>query len=99
MSSERAKAGGYLPNDMPPPAELVLLGLHPDQIDFGKMAAAPLLTAQHLTPPDFTGPLVATAVFSIAIMAIATVPESTAHLYQISLYAERLAAEQGREPY
>jgi uracil permease len=49
--------------------------------------------------PDFTGPFVATAVFSIAIMAIATVPESTAHLYQISLYADRLAEQQGRPRY
>jgi uracil permease len=75
------------------------LGIAPDQIDFGEVAAAPLFSAPHLTLPDFTGPLVATAVFSIAIMAIATVPESTAHLYQISLYADRLAEEQGREPY
>ena len=41
--------------------------------------------------------MVATAIFSIAIMAIATIPESTAHLYQISLYVDRLAEEQGRE--
>src|SRR5215218_6911388 len=30
-------------------------------------------------------------------MAIATIPESTAHLYQMSLYVDRLAEEQGRE--
>ena len=30
-------------------------------------------------------------------MALATIPESTAHLYQISLYVDRLADEQGRE--
>ena len=30
-------------------------------------------------------------------MAIATIPESTAHLYQISLYVDHLAEEQGRE--
>jgi uracil permease len=41
--------------------------------------------------------MVATAIFSVSIMAIATVPESTAHLYQISLYADRLADEQGRD--
>ena len=43
------------------------------------------------------GPLVLTAIFSISIMALATIPESTAHLYQISLYVDRLADEQGRE--
>jgi uracil permease len=30
-------------------------------------------------------------------MAIATIPESTAHLYQMSLYIDRFAEEQGRE--
>ena len=32
-------------------------------------------------------------------MAIATIPESTAHLYQISLYVDRTAEEMGREKY
>jgi len=32
-------------------------------------------------------------------MAIATIPESTAHLYQISLYVDRLADDQGRKKY
>ena len=32
-------------------------------------------------------------------MCIATIPESTAHLYQISLYVDRLAEEQGKEKY
>jgi len=33
-------------------------------------------------------------------MCIATIPESTAHLYQISLYVDHLAEEMGREkPY
>ena len=38
-----------------------------------------------------------TAIASIAIMAIATIPESTAHLYQISLYIDKLAEQKGRE--
>ena len=32
-------------------------------------------------------------------VAIATIPESTAHLYQISLYVDRLADDMGRERY
>ena len=32
-------------------------------------------------------------------MAIATIPESTAHLYQISLYVDHLAEEQGKAKY
>ena len=35
---------------------------------------------------------------AIAPIAIATIPESTAHLYQISLYVDQLAAELGRPP-
>jgi uracil permease len=40
-----------------------------------------------------------TAIIGIAIMAIATIPESTAHLYQISLYVDHLATEMKREKY
>ena len=35
---------------------------------------------------------------SIALIAVATIPESTAHLYQMSLYIDRLAKELGRKP-
>ena len=38
------------------------------------------------------------AVAGIALIAIATIPESTAHLYQMSLYIDQLAKEMGREP-
>ena len=68
----------------------------PEQISFANVAAAPVFAMPHLTWPTFSGPLVLTAIFSISIMALATIPESTAHLYQISLYADRLAEEQGR---
>jgi uracil permease len=78
---------------------VVTLLIAPDQIGFARVASAPLFSAPHITLPDFTGPMVATAVFSISIMALATIPESTAHLYQISLYVDRLAEEQGREKY
>jgi len=61
------------------------------------IAAAPLFALPHITIPTFTGDLVATAVVSISIMAIATIPESTAHLYQMSLYIDRFAEETGRE--
>ena len=37
-------------------------------------------------------------VVSIALIAIATVPESTAHLYQMSLYIDELAKTIGRKP-
>jgi uracil permease len=52
-----------------------------------------------ITFPSFSGALVGTAIFSIAIMAIATIPESTAHLYQIGLYVDRQAEVMGEEKY
>jgi uracil permease len=68
-------------------------------VDFAPVNQADWIVAPHLTFPTFTGTLVATAIFSISIMAIATIPESTAHLYQISLYVDRLAEESNREKY
>jgi uracil permease len=70
---------------------------NPDQ--FAPLVNSPWLAVPHFTFPSFSGALVGTAIFSIAIMAIATVPESTAHLYQISLYVDRLADDMGREKY
>ena len=78
---------------------VLTLVVAPDQISFTRVAEAPVVAMPHLTAPSFSGPLLLTAIFSISIMAIATIPESTAHLYQISLYADRLAEEQGREKY
>jgi uracil permease len=56
-----------------------------------------LITPPTFTFPDFTNPLTLSVMISVGIMAIATIPESTAHLYQISLYVDHLAEEQGRE--
>jgi uracil permease len=78
---------------------LLTLVVAPDQISFAKAAAAPLIAAPHITLPSFSGPLLLTAIFSISIMALATIPESTAHLYQMSLYVDRLAEEQARPKY
>jgi uracil permease len=68
-------------------------------VDTSAVGAADWIVAPHFTFPAFTGSLVGTAIFSISIMAIATIPESTAHLYQISLYVDRYAEEAGKEKY
>jgi uracil permease len=73
--------------------------LAPGSVNFAAVTAAPFFQVPHVTLPSFAGPMVGTAIVSIAIMAIATIPESTAHLYQISLYVDRFAEEAGREPY
>lgn len=75
---------------------LLTLVAAPERLDFSQLAAAPWVAIPHLTLPALGGELLVTAIFSVSIMAIATIPESTAHLYQMSLYVDRLADELGR---
>ena len=70
-----------------------------DLVDFTAITQAQVFVVPHVTLPLFTGELSLTAIFSIAIMAIATIPESTAHLYQISLYVDKLAETKKQSPY
>jgi len=58
-----------------------------------------IVRAPSIVLPRFNDPLTITAIVGIGIMAIATIPESTAHLYQISLYVDHLAEEQNRKKY
>jgi uracil permease len=71
----------------------------PGSVNLSAVVAAPVFQVPHVTFPTFTGAFIVTAIVSISIMAIATIPESTAHLYQISLYVDRFAEETGREKY
>jgi uracil permease len=68
-------------------------------VNWGAFGQEALLRAPQITLPRFNDPLTLTAIVGIGIMAIATIPESTAHLYQISLYVDHLAEEQGRKKY
>jgi uracil permease len=65
-------------------------------VDFTKVAAEAWIRFPHFTLPAFNSGVAWGAAISIALIAIATVPESTAHLYQMSLYIDALAAELGR---
>ncbi len=67
-------------------------------VNFGLIAQAPLLAFPKFTFPAFTDPHAWGAITGIALIAIATIPESTAHLYQMSLYIDQLAKELGRAP-
>ncbi len=68
-------------------------------VDFSAFGKEALLRAPSFVLPRFNDPLTLTAIVGIGVMAIATIPESTAHLYQISLYVDHLAEEQGKEKY
>ncbi len=74
-------------------AAAIPLGL----VDFTKITQAQIISVPTVTLPKFSGSLSMTAIASIGIMAIATIPESTAHLYQIGLYVDKLAEKKGRK--
>lgn len=72
-----------------------LFALAMGQVDF-----TPLVTAKLFAVPHFTLPALNSyglmAMGAIMPVAIATIPESTAHLYQIDLYVNDLAKRLGR---
>ncbi len=70
---------------------LVSIGL--GLVDFTKVTGAPLVTVPHFTFPVWSP----AAILAIMPIAIATIPESTAHLYQIDLYVNNLAKKLGRK--
>lgn len=64
-------------------------------IDFSTIFAGPVVAVPHFTLPVANWP----AVLAIMPIAIATIPESTAHLYQLDIYVDHLAVEKGKKPY
>ena len=58
-----------------------------------------LVCRSPFTFPAFDNPQAWGFALSIALIFIATVPESTAHLYQMSLYIDELAGELKRKPF
>ncbi len=67
-------------------------------VDFGRIGEAAWVGIPNITLPAFTDGRAWGLVPAIALIAIATIPESTAHLYQMSLYIDQLAKELGRAP-
>ncbi len=77
---------------------LVAAIFFPDMMNYAPIGAAKWILFPKFTLPDFGNPDAWKAVTGIALIAIATIPESTAHLYQMSLYIDQLAKELGRAP-
>jgi uracil permease len=66
----------------------------------GKVDFSPVAAAAFIQPPHFTLPTVSwPAVLAIMPIAIATIPESTAHLFQIDIYVNNLAKKRGEKEY
>jgi uracil permease len=67
-------------------------------VNFDIIAKADWIRVPFITLPAFEDPRAWGSILSIALIAIATIPESTAHLYQMSLYIDQLAKELGKAP-
>lgn len=67
-------------------------------VSFGPISAAAWVRMPAITLPAFERPEAWGCICSVSLLAIATIPESTAHLYQMSLYIDQLARELGRRP-
>jgi uracil permease len=76
---------------------LFALIFFPELVNFQPVRDAAWLRMPKFAFPDFTNPAAWLTILAIAPIAIATIPESTAHLYQISLYIDRVAGELGRK--
>ncbi len=64
-------------------------------VNFDQVLAGPIVAA-----PAFSLPIADLgAVFAIMPIAIATIPESTAHLFQLDIYVDHLAKKKGRESF
>jgi len=68
-------------------------------VNFAPVAQAAWLEMPKFTFPAFENPAAWGMALGIALIFIATVPESTAHLYQMSLYIDELASEMKRKSY
>jgi len=67
-------------------------------VDFSPVINETWLRFPHITLPAFGDARAWGMAISIALIAIATIPESTAHLYQMSLYIDQLAKDLKRKP-
>jgi uracil permease len=64
-------------------------------VDFSPISQASFIQLPHFTLPVVSWP----AVLAIMPIAIATIPESTAHLFQIDIYVNNLAKKRGVKEY
>ncbi len=64
-------------------------------IDFSTVFSGAIVAVPHFTLPSANWG----AVLAIMPIAIATIPESTAHLYQLDIYVDHLAEQKGKKSY
>lgn len=64
-------------------------------VDFAAIGQGNIITVPHFTLPSVSW----TAVLAIMPIAIATIPESTAHIFQLDIYVNDLAKKKGKGEY
>lgn len=64
-------------------------------IDFSTIFSGDIVAVPHFTFPKASW----AAVLAIMPIAIATIPESTAHLFQLDIYVDHLAEQKGKKSY
>lgn len=64
-------------------------------VDFSAVTSGAVFAVPHFTLPTISG----SAVLAIMPIAIATIPESTAHLFQLDIYVNELAEKKGKPRY
>jgi len=64
-------------------------------VDFAAIGQSGIITVPHFTLPKVSW----TAVLAIMPIAIATIPESTAHIFQLDIYVNDLAKKKGKGEY
>jgi len=67
-------------------------------VDFTPIGEAAWVRLPNFTFPAFGDARAWGMALSVALIAIATIPESTAHLYQMSLYVDQLAKDLKKKP-
>lgn len=71
-----------------------------DFVNFNKLAETSIFTAPHFTFPwQADSKLVGPAILAIMPIAIATIPESTAHVFQLDIYVNELSESMGKKRY
>jgi len=75
-----------------------LLSLAVGIVDFSPVGEAAWVRLPNFTLPAFGDARAWGMALSVALIAIATIPESTAHLYQMSLYIDQLAKDLKKKP-
>jgi uracil permease len=76
-----------------------IIGIPYNLISSSGIQKAPWIQLPVFSLPHFDSPRIIEAILGISVVLLATAPESTAHLHQISLYVDQLAEKIGRDPY